>query len=212
MVLKSNRYLLEPRRQFCSPLPGYLFPVCSHSPPMAKTALPFRSAGDLFLAFLVFWPWASPCFFGDGAAISFVASSPRATPATSTRLVERVRPTRRACPRPVLGERIRTASDRRFLLHVASAGGDEIGSYPAVGAETLEVQPAEPAPPPAAPVSPHPGAYWQILRPQNIPLSFGLVAAGALVASHAPGVILNPKVNPVALYPARIQCGKIAEK
>ncbi|CAN0177624.1 unnamed protein product, partial [Laminaria digitata] len=42
--------------------------------------------------------------------------------------------------------------------------------------------------------SPNLGAYWGILRPQNIPASFGLVAAGALVASHNPSSLLGGKV------------------
>lgn len=42
--------------------------------------------------------------------------------------------------------------------------------------------------------APNLGAYWDILRPQNIPASFGLVAAGALAASHTTAAILDPKV------------------
>lgn len=38
-------------------------------------------------------------------------------------------------------------------------------------------------------------AYWDILRPQNIPASFGLVAAGALAASHTTAAVLDPKVR-----------------
>lgn len=37
-------------------------------------------------------------------------------------------------------------------------------------------------------------AYWEILRPNNIPASFGLVAAGALVASHTAVALFEPKV------------------
>lgn len=43
--------------------------------------------------------------------------------------------------------------------------------------------------------SPNLGAYWGILRPQNIPASFGLVAAGALAASHSPSSLLDGKVG-----------------
>lgn len=42
--------------------------------------------------------------------------------------------------------------------------------------------------------APNLGAYWDILRPQNIPASFGLVAAGALAASHTTAAVLDPKV------------------
>lgn len=42
--------------------------------------------------------------------------------------------------------------------------------------------------------SPNLRAYWSILRPHNIPASFGLVAAGALVASHSPSSLLDSKV------------------
>ena len=43
--------------------------------------------------------------------------------------------------------------------------------------------------------SPNLGAYWEILRPHNIPASFGLVAAGALVASHSLSSLLDRKVR-----------------
>lgn len=41
---------------------------------------------------------------------------------------------------------------------------------------------------------PHLRAYWEILRPHNVPASFGLVAAGALVASHSAAALLELKV------------------
>lgn len=41
---------------------------------------------------------------------------------------------------------------------------------------------------------PNLSAYWEILRPNNIPASFGLVAAGALVASHTAVALFEPKV------------------
>lgn len=44
-------------------------------------------------------------------------------------------------------------------------------------------------------VGPNPAAYFAILRPQNIPSSFGLVAAGALVASHSTASLLEGKVG-----------------
>jgi len=191
-------YVLEPIDDFTPPPEqqrqhSNLQPA--HLPPMATPIPSLRSAGNIFLASLAFWPWASPCFFGEGAAISFVAPSPRAT---STRRVEQVRPTRWTRPRPGphhLSRPRSTTSDGRFALHIAPTGGDETVSWSPLSAEASEVQQisAEPASPPAD-VSPHAGAYWQILRPHNIPLSFGLVAAGALVASHAPDVVLNPKV------------------
>lgn len=40
----------------------------------------------------------------------------------------------------------------------------------------------------------HAKAYWSLLRPSNIPASFGLVAAGALVASHSVASLLDAKV------------------
>lgn len=43
--------------------------------------------------------------------------------------------------------------------------------------------------------SPNLRAYWDILRPHNIPSSFGLVATGALVASHGVGALLDRKVR-----------------
>lgn len=41
---------------------------------------------------------------------------------------------------------------------------------------------------------PNLAAYWALLRPHNIPASFGLVAAGALVASHSTTSLLDLKV------------------
>lgn len=43
--------------------------------------------------------------------------------------------------------------------------------------------------------NPNVKAYINLLRPQNIPSSFGLVAAGALVASHRIGVLFDYKVR-----------------
>lgn len=76
-------------------------------------------------------------------------------------------------------------------------------SVTAAAAETPDVARIEKgdSPPPAAGTvagttrSPHLGAYWDIMRPHNIPSSFGLVAAGALVASHTVGSMLDPKVG-----------------
>lgn len=50
---------------------------------------------------------------------------------------------------------------------------------------------------------PNPKAYWDLLRPHNIPWSFGLVAAGSLVASHNVGSLLDPKVR-IYWLPAQI--------
>ncbi|CAM9527957.1 unnamed protein product, partial [Hapterophycus canaliculatus] len=55
--------------------------------------------------------------------------------------------------------------------------------------------------------APHLGAYWNILRPHNIPSSFGLVAAGALVSSHAVEALLDPKVLLTAFAAASVSVG-----
>lgn len=70
---------------------------------------------------------------------------------------------------------------RKATTSSASIGPVKI-SNPSSG---LEVEPKEPSP----------GAYWEILRPHNIPFSFGLVAAGALVASHSFSSLLDRKVS-----------------
>lgn len=82
-------------------------------------------------------------------------------------------------------------------LHAASTGGDDVLS--AVGSETApdaagRIEDGDGDSPPGS-GSLNLGAYWDILRPQNIPSSFGLVAAGALVASHSVGSMLDPKVG-----------------
>ena len=47
--------------------------------------------------------------------------------------------------------------------------------------------------------TPNLAAYWDMLRPHNVPASFGLVAAGALAASHRIATILDPKVLSVVI-------------
>lgn len=58
-----------------------------------------------------------------------------------------------------------------------------------------------------SPREPNLRAYWTLLRIQNVPSSFGLVAAGALVASHSMQSLLDPKVIFTAVAAAAISVG-----
>ncbi|CAM9993566.1 unnamed protein product [Discosporangium mesarthrocarpum] len=62
-------------------------------------------------------------------------------------------------------------------------------------------------PQPRSPTNPNIGAYISLLRPQNIPASFGLVAAGALVSSHGAAALMDPKVMLTALAAALVAVG-----
>ncbi|CAM9859264.1 unnamed protein product [Ascophyllum nodosum] len=55
--------------------------------------------------------------------------------------------------------------------------------------------------------TPNLAAYWDMLRPHNVPASFGLVAAGALAASHRIATILDPKVLLTAWAAASVAMG-----
>ena len=85
-------------------------------------------------------------------------------------------------------------------LHVSATGADK----PTASTSTIPAVPAKKSIDLSAEGSdqdqdekkpPNLGAYWEILRPHNIPASFGLVAAGALVASHSPSSLLDGKVG-----------------
>ena len=121
-----------------------------------------------------------------------------------------------APPRPSHSDRRTTrlstadSSDGRGDDHVGRGGGD---AGPPVSAPEADISTASTSTVvPVVPVpnsvdisldgsdgvvekSPNLGAYWGILRPHNIPASFGLVAAGALVASHSPSSLMDVKVR-----------------
>lgn len=144
-------------------------------------------------------PFQQSLAFGTAARTS--TSTTRSTPRQQPPRARAWRWTSR--PRLVAAERGENAVGGRAGLHAAATGGDdavsvrtethpdaqieEEGHAPLAGAASTSTSTSTSAP--------HLGAYWDILRPQNIPSSFGLVAAGALVASHSVGSMLDPKVG-----------------
>lgn len=120
-----------------------------------------------------------------------------------------------APPRPSHSDRRTTrlstadSSDGRGDEHVGRGDGD---ARPPVSATEADISTTSTSTVPVVPVpnsvdisldgsdgvvenSPNLGAYLGILRPHNIPASFGLVAAGALVASHSPSSLMDVKVR-----------------
>lgn len=155
--------------------------------------------------------WFPPPFCVEGlaaaSATAFVAaartstSTPRGAARCSGQRVPRPGAQPWA-PRPA-DKRRGSVIAGRAGLRAASTGGDDAVSVrtapaPAEAPDSAKIEEGH-SPPPGKLVgpssSPRLGAYWDILRPQNIPSSFGLVAAGALVASHTVGSMLDPKVS-----------------
>lgn len=165
-----------------------------------------RATGFLLVFLSAPSSWIPPCFCVEGATAAGVCTAfvnAGTTTSTSTRPRATAR-SRQQPPRPRAqqepwpsrpAERGRSSVGGRVGLRAASTGGDEVVSVrketPGAGIEEGDSS-TEPAGLDTR--SPHLGAYWDILRPQNIPPSFGLVAAGALVASHTVGTMLDPQV------------------
>ncbi|CAN0165033.1 unnamed protein product [Ectocarpus sp. 12 AP-2014] len=99
----------------------------------------------------------------------------------------------------------RSRADGVILFATSTGGGDDVV---VVSTDTTRAD----IPPMATTErkekkSPNLSAYWEILRPNNIPASFGLVAAGALVASHTAVALLEPKVLLTAFAAAAVSVG-----
>lgn len=171
-------------------------------------SLMMRATGLLLVVLSAPSCWVPPCFCVEGAAtarsLAFVTAvrTSTSTARQRSRQQQQQQPPRPRAqprvsrPRLAAAERGGRPFGGRVGLRAASTGGDDIVSVK-TGEPDATIEEERDSPAAASSTStksPHLSAYWDILRPQNIPSSFGLVAAGALVASHTVGSILDPKV------------------